>query len=201
LHLVAFAEPNLHRLCFLLQKRKVLVTLIETCLPLLFAAILIGLRHRVHSVNHPNATLYHSKEVNELPSIFHRRHLGVPWELAYVPSNNTAVQNIAKRVEKDLKIEARWFPSEKEFERYIRFDNHSGNILAGVVFENCVANSQDPLPLQVRCSLGWSLQGHLLKLVHEIRLKYLLGEPDENVTSGAPEPVESHPGQEVGCNY
>ncbi|ETE64856.1 ATP-binding cassette sub-family A member 3, partial [Ophiophagus hannah] len=43
----------------------------------------------------------------------------------------------------------RWFPSEKEFERYIRFDNHSGNILAGVVFENCVPNSQDPLPLQV----------------------------------------------------
>ncbi|KAG8145533.1 hypothetical protein E2320_012051, partial [Naja naja] len=130
-------------------KRKILVTLIETCLPLLFAAILIGLRHRVHSVNHPNATLYHSKEANELPRIFHRRHSGVPWELAYVPSNNTAVQNIAERVEKDLKIKARWFPSEKEFERYIRFDNHSGNILAGVVFENCVGNSQDPLPLQV----------------------------------------------------
>uniref|UniRef100_A0A8C5RWJ3 ABC-2 type transporter transmembrane domain-containing protein n=1 Tax=Laticauda laticaudata TaxID=8630 RepID=A0A8C5RWJ3_LATLA len=134
---------------YILQKRKVLVTLIETCLPLLFAAILIGLRHRVHSVNHPNATLYHSKEVNELPRIFHRRHLGVPWELAYVPSNNTAVQNIAERMEKDLKIKARWFPSEKEFERYIRFDNHSGNILAAVVFENCVANSQDPLPFQV----------------------------------------------------
>ncbi|XP_070811047.1 phospholipid-transporting ATPase ABCA3 [Pituophis catenifer annectens] len=134
---------------YILQKRKILVTLIETCLPLLFAAILIGLRHRVHSVNHPNATLYHSKQVDRLPSFFHRWHSGVPWELAFVPSNNTAVQNIAERVEKDLKIKVRWFPSEKEFEHYIRFDNRSGNILAGVVFENCVANSQDPLPLQV----------------------------------------------------
>ncbi|KAL7979133.1 hypothetical protein Chor_015157 [Crotalus horridus] len=133
---------------YILQKRKILVTLIEVCLPLLFAAILIGLRHRVHSVNHPNATLYHSKQVDRLPSFFHRWHSGVPWELAYVPSNNTAVESIAEAVEKALEINIKGLhlggvacvPG---------FNNRSGNVLAGLVFENCVANSQDPLPLQV----------------------------------------------------
>lgn len=39
--------PYLH-LFPALQKRQILVTVIEVCLPLLFAAILIALRHRVH---------------------------------------------------------------------------------------------------------------------------------------------------------
>lgn len=89
------------------QKRQILVTIIEICLPLLFAAILIALRHRVHSVSHPNATIYPSLSVDDLPGFFYRRHPGNPWELAYVPSNSSAVQSIARAVERALPISIR----------------------------------------------------------------------------------------------
>uniref|UniRef100_A0A8C9EWQ7 ATP binding cassette subfamily A member 3 n=1 Tax=Pavo cristatus TaxID=9049 RepID=A0A8C9EWQ7_PAVCR len=85
----------------------ILVTIIEICLPLLFAAILIALRHRVHSVSHPNATIYPSLSVDDLPGFFYRRHPGNPWELAYVPSNSSAVQSVARAVERALPISIR----------------------------------------------------------------------------------------------
>ncbi|NWT69367.1 ABCA3 protein, partial [Prunella himalayana] len=94
-------------LCPGLQKRQILVTLIEVCLPLLFAAILIALRHRVHSVSHPNATLYPTESVDDLPSFFSSQHASNPWELAYVPSNSSAVWRIAKAVERALPINIR----------------------------------------------------------------------------------------------
>ena len=83
------------------------MTVIEVCLPLLFAAILIALRHRVHSVSHPNATLYPSESVHDLPSFFSSQHASNPWELAYVPSNSSAVQSIAEAVERALPINIR----------------------------------------------------------------------------------------------
>uniref|UniRef100_A0A8C0GWN4 ATP binding cassette subfamily A member 3 n=1 Tax=Chelonoidis abingdonii TaxID=106734 RepID=A0A8C0GWN4_CHEAB len=134
---------------FLLQKRQILVTVIEICLPLLFAAILIVLRHRVHSISHPNATIYPSKSVDELPWFFHHQKLN-PWELVYVPSNITAVKSIAEVVEKAL---PQGFPSEREFEDYVKFDNRSGNVLAALVFKHCFNQSKDPLPLQVNYQL------------------------------------------------
>lgn len=42
------------------------------------------------------------------------------------------------------------FSSEKDFEDYIRYDNHSSSVLAAVVFEHSFNHSQDPLPLAVR---------------------------------------------------
>ncbi|XP_075755150.1 phospholipid-transporting ATPase ABCA3 [Pelodiscus sinensis] len=139
---------------YILQKRQILVTLIEICLPLLFAAILIALRHRVHSISHPNATIYPSQSVDELPWFFHRWHPR-PWELAYVPSNSTAVRRIAEVVEKALhvNIKAHGFPSERAFEDYMKFDNRSGNVLAALVFKHHFNQSQDPLPLQVNYQL------------------------------------------------
>ncbi|XP_061455423.1 phospholipid-transporting ATPase ABCA3 [Rhineura floridana] len=136
---------------YILQKRQILVTVIEICLPLLFAAILIALRHRVHSINHPNATIYPSKQVDQLPPFSSHWYPSRPLELAYVPSTNTAVKSIVEAVEKALAIgtKARGFPSEKDFEDYIRLDNRSGNVLAGIVFEHCLAHSREPLPLQV----------------------------------------------------
>uniref|UniRef100_A0A7M4E189 ATP binding cassette subfamily A member 3 n=1 Tax=Crocodylus porosus TaxID=8502 RepID=A0A7M4E189_CROPO len=130
---------------------KILVTLIEICLPLLFAAILIALRHRVHSVSHPNATIYTRQSVQELPWFFRHREPSNPWELAYVPSNSTAVKSIAEAVEKALhvNIKAHGFSSEREFEDYVKFNNHSGNVLAAIVFKHHFNHSKDPLPLQV----------------------------------------------------
>ncbi|KFP09539.1 ATP-binding cassette sub-family A member 3, partial [Egretta garzetta] len=89
------------------QKRQILVTVIEICLPLLFAAILIALRHRVHSISHPNATVYPPEPVDDLPGFFYRRHQSNPWELAYVPSNSSAVRSIAEAVERALPIHIR----------------------------------------------------------------------------------------------
>uniref|UniRef100_A0A8C3V5P2 ATP binding cassette subfamily A member 3 n=1 Tax=Catharus ustulatus TaxID=91951 RepID=A0A8C3V5P2_CATUS len=133
------------------NKRQILVTVIEVCLPLLFAAILIALRHRVHSVSHPNATLYPSESVHDLPSFFSSRHASNPWELAYVPSNSSAVQSIAEAVERALpiNIRAQGFPSERDFEEYVRLDNRSGSVLAAVVFRHRFPHSLAPLPLQV----------------------------------------------------
>lgn len=83
------------------------MTVIEICLPLLFAAILIALRHRVHSISHPNATVYPPESVDDLPGFFYRRHPSNPWELAYVPSNSSAVRSIAEAVERALPISIR----------------------------------------------------------------------------------------------
>uniref|UniRef100_A0A8B9G513 ATP binding cassette subfamily A member 3 n=1 Tax=Amazona collaria TaxID=241587 RepID=A0A8B9G513_9PSIT len=132
-------------------KRQILVTLIEICLPLLFAAILIALRHRVHSISHPNATIYPTESVNDLPSFFYSRHPSNPWELAYVPSNSSTIRSIAEAVERALpiSIRAQGFASERDFEEYIKLDNRSGSVLAAIVFKHHFQQSTSPLPLQV----------------------------------------------------
>uniref|UniRef100_A0A6I8PBH8 ATP binding cassette subfamily A member 3 n=1 Tax=Ornithorhynchus anatinus TaxID=9258 RepID=A0A6I8PBH8_ORNAN len=136
---------------FTLQKRQVLVSLVEVSLPLLFAAILIALRLRVPSVGHPNITTYPSLDIDELPPFFQHPRPGVQWELAYVPSGSAAVREVAEAVERSLHpgLRARGFPTERDFEDYIKSDNRSGNVLAAVVFEHSFNHSQDPLPLQV----------------------------------------------------
>uniref|UniRef100_A0A8C0BET1 ATP binding cassette subfamily A member 3 n=1 Tax=Buteo japonicus TaxID=224669 RepID=A0A8C0BET1_9AVES len=136
---------------YFLQKRQILVTVIEICLPLLFAAILIALRHRVHSISHPNATVYPPESVDDLPGFFYRRHPSNPWELAYVPSNSSAVRSIAEAVERALpiSIRAQGFASERDFEEYVKSDNRSGSVLAAVVFKHRFQQSTAPLPLQV----------------------------------------------------
>uniref|UniRef100_A0A8C3Y8A5 ATP binding cassette subfamily A member 3 n=1 Tax=Catharus ustulatus TaxID=91951 RepID=A0A8C3Y8A5_CATUS len=150
--------PNLWKNpgCETLWNARMLLLLgVLVCLPLLFAAILIALRHRVHSVSHPNATLYPSESVHDLPSFFSSRHASNPWELAYVPSNSSAVQSIAEAVERALpiNIRAQGFPSERDFEEYVRLDNRSGSVLAAVVFRHRFPHSLAPLPLQVEYEL------------------------------------------------
>ncbi|XP_063286648.1 phospholipid-transporting ATPase ABCA3 [Pelobates fuscus] len=137
---------------YILQKRQVLVTVIELALPLLFSAILIALRHRVQSVTHPNATMYKEMDFPSIPFYF---HLTGTWELAYVPSHSDAVRNITETAGRELRINfrLRGFRTEKDFEQYIKHDNHSGKVLAGLVFENHFNQSWDPLPLQVRYKL------------------------------------------------
>lgn len=136
---------------YILQKRQVLVTVVELALPLLFSAILIALRHRVESENFPNATHYKPMKFPALPNISHTGF----WELAYVPSHSDAVRGIVRHVEKKLgsDIRARGFPTEDDFEEFIRHDNQSGNVLAALVFDHPFNNSDDPLPLQVRYKL------------------------------------------------
>ncbi|KAG8429226.1 hypothetical protein GDO86_018016 [Hymenochirus boettgeri] len=136
---------------YILQKRQVLVTVIELALPLLFSAILIALRHRVESVTYPNATKYDNVPFPYLPFIPGPN----PWELAYVPSHSEAAHSVVKTARENLGLytPARGFPTEADFEAYIRHDNHSDHILAAVVFEHHFNHSEDPLPIQVRYRL------------------------------------------------
>uniref|UniRef100_A0A3B4BB98 Uncharacterized protein n=1 Tax=Periophthalmus magnuspinnatus TaxID=409849 RepID=A0A3B4BB98_9GOBI len=84
---------------YLQQKRKILVTLIEILLPLLFSGILIGLRQRVPNSTFPNATVYGSFQVDSLPHPL--LHL---MQLAYVPHNSSVVRQVAEDVRANLKL-------------------------------------------------------------------------------------------------
>lgn len=61
---------------YTLKKRKVLVTVLELFLPLLFSGILIWLRLKIQSENVPNATVYPDQSIQELPLFSHSLHLG-----------------------------------------------------------------------------------------------------------------------------
>ncbi|XP_064334419.1 phospholipid-transporting ATPase ABCA3 isoform X3 [Camelus dromedarius] len=168
---------------YTLQKRKVLVTVLELFLPLLFSGILIWLRLKIQSENVPNATVYPGQSIRELPLFFSFPPPGDTWELAYVPSQSDAVKTITETVRRmlvinmrvpDLKVQlfqaertighlsapmlptVHGFPSEKNFEDYIKYDNRSSNVLAAVVFEHTFNHSRDPLPLAVKYHLRFS---------------------------------------------
>ncbi|KAF7471223.1 Hypothetical predicted protein [Marmota monax] len=143
---------------YTLQKRKVLVTILELFLPLLFSGILIWLRLKIQSENVPNATVYPGQSIQELPLFFTFPPPGDTWELAYIPSHSEAAKTITETVRKSLVINmrVRGFPSEKDFEDYVRFDNHSSNVLAAVVFQLASNHSKEPLPLAVKYHLRFS---------------------------------------------
>lgn len=71
----------------------------EILLPLLFSGILIVLRQKVPFKDYPNATVYESYPVDQLPSL-HLQHL----QLAYVPGNSSAVRRVAQGVQGSLNI-------------------------------------------------------------------------------------------------
>ncbi|XP_055991191.1 phospholipid-transporting ATPase ABCA3 [Sorex fumeus] len=143
---------------FTLQRRKVLVTVLELVLPLLFSGILIWLRLKIQSENVPSATVYPRQDIQSLPLFFSFPPPGGAWELVYIPARSTAVQGVAESVRRalGLNLRLRGFPSEKEFEDYIRYDNHSSDVLAALVFEHTFEHSQEPLPLAVRYHLRFS---------------------------------------------
>ncbi|XP_004706220.1 phospholipid-transporting ATPase ABCA3 [Echinops telfairi] len=143
---------------YTLQKRKVLVTVLEIFLPLLFSGILIWLRLKIQSEDVPNATIYPGQSIQELPLFFTFPPPGGSWELAYIPAHSDAVRTITEAVRKALVINmrVRGFPSERDFEDYIKYDNGSSSVLAAVVFEHAFNHSRDPLPLAVRYHLRFS---------------------------------------------
>lgn len=44
----------------------------------------------------------------------------------------------------------RGFPSEEDFEKHIKYENHSALVLAAIIFDHDFKNSNDRLPLKVR---------------------------------------------------
>lgn len=82
-----------------LQKRQILVTLVEITLPLLFSGILIVLRENVPFKDYPNATLYQSFSVDGLQYPLDNYH---HYQLAYVPGNASVVRRVAEDVQRSL---------------------------------------------------------------------------------------------------
>uniref|UniRef100_A0A3Q3N452 ATP-binding cassette, sub-family A (ABC1), member 3b n=1 Tax=Mastacembelus armatus TaxID=205130 RepID=A0A3Q3N452_9TELE len=135
-----------------LQKRQILVTLVEILLPLLFSGILIVLRQKVPFKDYPNATIYESYAVDTLPKRF-LQHL----QLAYVPGNSSVVRQVAEDVRGSLFLSSvRGFETEEQFEEYVRNDPLSGKLLAAVVFEHPFSHDDEPLPLKVSYHLRFS---------------------------------------------
>uniref|UniRef100_A0A8C4H0N4 ABC transporter domain-containing protein n=1 Tax=Dicentrarchus labrax TaxID=13489 RepID=A0A8C4H0N4_DICLA len=129
-----------------LQKRQILVTLVEILLPLLFSGILIVLRQKVPFKDYPNATVYESYAVDTLPN----RYLQ-SLQLAYVPSNSSVVRQVAEDVRG-----MRGFETEEHFEDYVRNDPLSGKLLAAVVFEHPFTHDDEPLPTKVSYHLRFT---------------------------------------------
>ncbi|CAL9693308.1 unnamed protein product [Knipowitschia caucasica] len=137
---------------YLQQKRKILVTVIEILLPLLFSGILIGLRQRVPTSTFPNATVYESFEVDSLPNPL--LHI---MQLAYVPLNSSAVRQVAEDVRANLTLHSvRGFDTEDQFEEFVRTDPYSHLFLAAVVFHHPLLLHDEPLPIKVNYSLRFS---------------------------------------------
>uniref|UniRef100_A0A8C2IT77 ATP binding cassette subfamily A member 3 n=1 Tax=Cyprinus carpio TaxID=7962 RepID=A0A8C2IT77_CYPCA len=140
-----------------LQKRQILVTLVEIALPLLFSGILIALRQKVSSINYPNATHYQSFGVSDLPFPLCYQDL----QLAYVPANASVVRQITEDVQQSLQEgirtgESFGFCAALQFEEFVKTDPESGKILAAIVFEHQFTHDDEPLPLQVSYNLRFT---------------------------------------------
>ncbi|XP_069761376.1 phospholipid-transporting ATPase ABCA3 isoform X2 [Narcine bancroftii] len=139
---------------YILQKRQVLVTIIEISLPLLFTTILIILRQRVGSVEYPNATIYSPFMINDIP--YFPQHPFTKWHLVYIPSNVTAVETIAKTVKDSLQRVAGvlGFRTEAQFEEFIKSGNKlAQTVLTALVFDHDFEHPEERLPLQVKYHL------------------------------------------------
>lgn len=73
----------------------------EIVLMFVFSVVLLATRKllpikKIESVRYPH------QPVSDVPSFIHVFTSSLPWELAYVPSNSTTVQNIVENVKKDL---------------------------------------------------------------------------------------------------
>ncbi|XP_067859732.1 phospholipid-transporting ATPase ABCA3 [Heptranchias perlo] len=139
---------------YVLQKRQVLVTIVEISLPLIFAAILITLRQRVSSVNYPNATIYRSFYIYDIP--YFPQYPKTKWNLVYIPSNVTAVEKIARLVETTLRriVKIVGFQTEAQFDEFIASENKSvEDVLVALVIDHDFKHNEEPLPLQVNYHL------------------------------------------------
>uniref|UniRef100_A0A8C4X0D4 ATP-binding cassette, sub-family A (ABC1), member 3b n=1 Tax=Eptatretus burgeri TaxID=7764 RepID=A0A8C4X0D4_EPTBU len=148
---------------YVLQKRQVLVTIIELALPALFAAILIAIRQRVSFTEYPNSTYYRPLSVDRLPQQLMKIHMlhypefkDVGWFFAYSPGNATPVREIASHVEKKLAhdVKALPFETEKHLIAFIKAENRSSdNVLAAMVIHHNFGDAAKTLPKKVRYDL------------------------------------------------
>uniref|UniRef100_G3SMA0 ATP binding cassette subfamily A member 3 n=1 Tax=Loxodonta africana TaxID=9785 RepID=G3SMA0_LOXAF len=142
---------------YTLQKRKVVVTVLEIFLPLLFSGILIWLRLKIQSENVSNASMFPFNIKKHCPFFPFYFASTSHWRLVQFSKHFDEVpQSLAVRSQSNLEVHIRGFPSEEDFEYYIKYNNCSSNVLAAVVFEHTFNHSRDPLPLAVKYHLRFS---------------------------------------------
>uniref|UniRef100_A0A5F9D2E5 ABC transporter domain-containing protein n=1 Tax=Oryctolagus cuniculus TaxID=9986 RepID=A0A5F9D2E5_RABIT len=143
---------------FILKKRRIINLLTEIFLTIVFGVgILLARKFVVVKKNGPFN--YSAQQVDNVPTFIGApATTPYPWELAYVPSKSTAVQNIVENVKDNLNsnMKVLGFSSEREFEDYVKQNNKTKNVLAGIVFDHDFQNSNDPLPLKVKYHLRFS---------------------------------------------
>lgn len=86
---------------YVLQKRKIFVTVIEIGLPAFFAFVLIAIRGIVHANEVYNVTHWTEFEVDHLPESLCPDSFTCNWRLYYAP-NTTATQRIMEKVQAQL---------------------------------------------------------------------------------------------------
>nr|KAF6439593.1 ATP binding cassette subfamily A member 3 [Rousettus aegyptiacus] len=136
---------------FILKRRQFFTMVAEIILTLLFAGTL--LLTRTFTVIRKNGPYNYSRQpVDELPAFLGRVPYPGLWELAFVPSKSVVVRTIIEAVKRDLhyNFKVQGFPSERDFEDYVKQGNNSQRVMVAFVFDHEFKNSYDPLPLQAK---------------------------------------------------
>ncbi|KAM5199113.1 phospholipid-transporting ATPase ABCA3-like isoform 1-T2 [Hipposideros larvatus] len=142
---------------FILKRRQFVTIVVEVILTLLFAGTLL-LTRKITAIKKTGPFNYSHQSVDALPLFLRAVSASDRWELAFVPSKSIVVKDIVETVKRDiqLKCKVQGFPSERDFEDYVKQENNSRRVLVAFVFDHEFKNTHDPLPLQVNYYLRFS---------------------------------------------
>ncbi|XP_043312515.1 phospholipid-transporting ATPase ABCA3-like [Cervus canadensis] len=137
---------------FILKKRKMGSLIVEIIMTTLFCAMILALR-KATKREFKQRTFFPPLPLDELPTYLTDKKN--EYELVYVPSGSDVAKSITEKVKDDLNanLKVRGFPSEEDFEKYIKYENQSVLVLAAIVFDHDFKNSNDRLPLKVKYRL------------------------------------------------
>uniref|UniRef100_G1Q3H8 ABC transporter domain-containing protein n=1 Tax=Myotis lucifugus TaxID=59463 RepID=G1Q3H8_MYOLU len=142
---------------FTLKRRQCTALAAELILTVLFVGVLLltrrfSYREKTGPFNYP------PQPVDELPVFLREVPASGVWELAFVPSKSVVVKDIVETVKRDLhyNFKVQGFPSERDFEDYVKQGNNSERVMVAFVFDHEFKNSHDPLPLKVKYYLRFS---------------------------------------------
>uniref|UniRef100_A0A8C9PJT3 ABC transporter domain-containing protein n=1 Tax=Spermophilus dauricus TaxID=99837 RepID=A0A8C9PJT3_SPEDA len=117
--------------------KRILMTVLEILMPLLFSAVVLYLRF--NSVPRKRAaTNYSAIDVSSLPDFFHQFPVKNKFQLVYIPSKSETLKALTEMVEDtfDVEFEVLGFSSVPVFESYIINDPKAFYILVGIVFDH-----------------------------------------------------------------
>ncbi|XP_071067543.1 ATP-binding cassette sub-family A member 17-like [Dasypus novemcinctus] len=135
---------------FILKKRKILVTVLELLMPLLFSTIVMYLRFNSLPRMKPPVN-YTAIDISLLPEFFYNFPVKNNFQLVYVPSESETLKALTEMVEKsfDVDFEVLGSQSVSSFDKYIIKDSKSFYVLAGIIFDNSFKKRKKPLPLSL----------------------------------------------------